>query len=472
MDESRIQENIEKKAEGYRKKYKTHINAFESNAHFRKVRPVTEFDIYALGKQLESFDELVAMCEADGTIGDMGVVPRIAHDVITVAYGSSIMPLICTVQPVEEEQGLVYYKDVKFLNDRGSVTAGTSFVSPLDGISQQPTGYAAATQTVSLGTGNGSTKTFTISGGSFPTSLKPIRPRTVSVVAGAISGVDDGANNIIGVGISGTVDYATGATSVTFETAPAGAVAITITFDQEVEAATDITQINYEFVSKTIRAKVYALKGTIGLLKSYALRKRFGTVAEDEIAIDLTNALNEELSGDLIRKLEANAVGSTTWYKVPQTGVSYFEHKQSFKDALATTEGVLVSNAKRGTISYLVSGIKGCAVMQTLPGFVKLYDGNSISGAHLYGTLDGTPIIRVPLASTLASTSIIAGFKGLSAFEAAACYSPYMPLTVTSVLPTGNPLLNQRAAAVMAATEVLVPNFLTMLAISETQETI
>jgi len=466
MDESRIQENIEKKAENYRKKYKDHINAFESNAHFKKVRPVTEFDIYALGKQLESFDELIAMCEADGTIGDMGVVPRIAHDVITVAYGSSIMPLICTVQPVEEEQGLVYYKDVKFLNTRGNITAGEDFISPLSGINVQPTGYAAATQTVNLGTGTGSTTTFTITSGNFPAALKPIRPRTVSVVAGAISGVDDGANAIIGVGIVGTIDYITGAISVTFASAPTLATSVDVTFDQEIEAATDITQVNYEFVSKTIRAKVYALKGTIGLLKSYALRKRFGTVAEDEIAIDLTNALNEELSGDLIKKLLANAQGNTDWNKHPDTGVSYFEHKQSFKDAIAETEGVLVSNAKRGTISYMIAGITGCAVMQTLPGFVKLYDGNSISGAHLYGTLDGTPVIRVPLASTLASTKIVAGFKGLSAFEAAACYAPYMPLTVTSVLPTGNPLLNQRAAAVMAATEVLVPNFLTTLTIT------
>jgi hypothetical protein len=417
---------------------------------------------------LESFDGLKEMCEADGTIADLGVMPRIAHDVITVAYGSSIMPLICTVQPTDEELGSVYYKDLKYMTTRGNATAGHSLMNPLSGVNYAPAGYAAATQSLSLGTGDGSTTIFAITSGNFSAALKPLRPYTCSVVAGAVSGVDDGAGNILGVGITGTVNYLTGAISVTFAVAPADNAAVTLAFDQEVELATDLASVNYEFTSKPVRAKVYALKGTIGLLKSYTLRKRFGTIAEDEIAVDLTNALNEELSGDLIKKLLANAQGNTNWYKVPSTGVSYFEHKQSFKDALASQEEVMVANAKRGTISYQIAGTKACAVMQTLPGFVKLYDGNSISGAHLWGTLDGTPIIRVPVSTTLGALEVIGGFKGLSAFEAAASYSPFMPLTVTSVLPTGNPLLSQRAAAVMAATEVLVPNFVTKLTVVET----
>ena len=58
-------------------------------------------------------------------------------------------------------------------------------------------------------------------------------------------------------------------------------------------------------------------------------------------------------------------------------------------------------------------------------------------------------------------------FKGATPFEAAAVYAPYMPLVVTDTLPTGeNPLVNQRAAAVWAAVESLVPNYATTLTVT------
>jgi hypothetical protein len=55
---------------------------------------------------------------------------------------------------------------------------------------------------------------------------------------------------------------------------------------------------------------------------------------------------------------------------------------------------------------------------------------------------------------------MIIGYKGASEFEAPAVFCPYMPITVTSVLPTTHPLVTQRAAATWAAVEVLVNRFL------------
>lgn len=114
-------------------------------------------------------------------------------------------------------------------------------------------------------------------------------------------------------------------------------------------------------------------------------------------------------------------------------------------------------------ISTMIAGRDAAAIIGTLPGFVKLSDGSTM-GPHIYGTLDGATVVRVPYDAVLGTNKVLLMYKGTSPFEAPAVYSPYMPLVVTTALPTGaNPLLNQKAAAVWAAVECLVPNFITTL---------
>jgi len=211
---------------------------------------------------------------------------------------------------------------------------------------------------------------------------------------------------------------------------------------------------------------VYALKSTIGTLKAFALRKRFGQIAEDEMAIDLTNAINSEVFGDMARKMYSNAVGNTNWSSAIPSGISEADHRKSLRFSLTEADSVLVGNAGRGTVSWVLGGKTVIRYLSDLPGYVKLYDGNSVSGAHLHGTLDGMPVIRITDTNVIPAAKAVLGFKGLSAFEAAAVYTPYMPLTSTAMLPMTNPLVSQRAAAVWAGVDILVKNFLTVLTIT------
>jgi hypothetical protein len=78
--------------------------------------------------------------------------------------------------------------------------------------------------TLSPNPADGTTTTFT--GTYTPT---PIPPGSLQVVAGAVTGLDNGSGGITGTGIaSGTINYATGAISVTFTTAPAAATLVQV----------------------------------------------------------------------------------------------------------------------------------------------------------------------------------------------------------------------------------------------------
>jgi len=456
-------EKAERKAAFYSKKYKDQMSLLESKSSpLARSRSITSYDRYALGKQLEAFDGMRQMLEYDGSINQLGVVPKIAYDVIAITYAASILPILASVQPVEEQQGLVYFKQIKAWDTRGNFTANDTMLDPRTGL-VTPQGYANNTVSAeTCATGPGATFTFT-------TTQLPLRGSMYFYVGATpvtVYANDDSAGVISGVGMSGTVNYSTGLVSLTVAVALVGET-IYANYSQNYEASTDIPQIQSQFASTTVTAKIYALKTTVGLMETYSLKKRFGYVAEEEMAKDLVSEINAELGGDMIRLMAAAAVGITTFNTVPGAGVSWFEHKQQLVDKIFADAGaVLLNNAGRGTVNLMVAGYKAAGTLSTLPGFELVTDGNSI-GAHLFGTLKGVPVVRVPETAVLDDSTIICAYKGTSPFEAPMVYAPYMPLTVTGLLPMSpNPLMSQRAAAVWAGVQILIQNFITKVVLT------
>lgn len=441
-------------------KFRKQMDILEQSILCKHRGGLQAHDVFALGKQLEAYQAYQEMCEEDGNLNQLGQIPKIAYDVITATYGLSILPIIASVQPIDEERGNVYFKNVRSVNTKGSQTAGGVVVNPRTQIAT-PSGYASDYISGEVLVNTGGSPTTSASG---TLNALPVRSETVKITVQDDPNTycqDDGNGKLIGVGVSGTIDYTTGAVVLTFAVAPAANKNLVAEYQQNYERSTDIPQIDTFFDSKGIMAKIYALKGTIGMLQAYGMKKRFGLVAEDEVAKDLVQEINREIGGDLIRMLRAQAVGSTTFSKTTPSGVSYFEHKQTYKDQMAVAEATLLGNAGRGTISLMIVDKDHAAVLSTLPGWKKMYDGQSL-GAHLYGELDGVPVVRVNEAGILASGQGIAMWKGSSPFEAAAVYCPFMPLAVTSTLPQApNPLQSMKAAAVWAGTDVLVPQYAT-----------
>lgn len=465
-----LEAKMEREGERLYSQYRQQMDLLDKSLYAKVKGRLAPYDYYALGRQLEAFEGYMYICESDGNMGQLGRIPDIAFDVVTIAYGASIIPFVASVQPIDEERGTVYFRQVRAGQAKGNLGLEQVFIDPRTGI---VTPYAfAANYVTNEASGNTSApgKTY-----GFSLAQYPVRPRSVSIIISgtSVALTDDGLGNLTGVGGAGTITYGDsttpGVVSITLIAAPGDIYAILSSYQVNYELATDIPNIDSYFDSQTILAKVFALKGTIGMFQSYALKKRFGLVAEDELAKDLVNEINSEIGGTLIRLLAANAVSTTTWPGKAPASVSYFEHKQTYKDSLATAESALVGNAGRGTITGLIAGRNHCAVLSTLPGFVKLTDGNTI-GAHVYGTLDGMLIIRVLEAAMLGTNAGVAFWKGPSPFEAPVVYSPYMPLVVTTTLPIGkNPLLNQRAVAVWAGLDILVANFATNFDIDPTE---
>ena len=130
----------------------------------------------------------------------------------------------------------------------------------------------------------------------------PIRPHSIAVTltilataaqadkdwAAGVVAADDGKGNLMGVGIQGTVDYATGDYDIKIldeGSIPAAVDGTAIVFrvGSDFEAGAEVPAIGTELDSIGVAAEVFALKQKLGLLKAFSLKKRFGSSAEDEM---------------------------------------------------------------------------------------------------------------------------------------------------------------------------------------------
>lgn len=87
IDEGVLNRQADNKAQQFfdNPKYRPFIESLEKDSPLSKVRDINSYDVYALGHQLKAWDEYKVMCEEDGTVNQLGKIPNIAHDIITVA---------------------------------------------------------------------------------------------------------------------------------------------------------------------------------------------------------------------------------------------------------------------------------------------------------------------------------------------------------------------------------------------------
>lgn len=442
---------VEHYADAYVKKYSDQINAFEKYSMLARAgQSINPSDIYALGRQLEQFEDYRSFVESNGSVADLGQIPNIALDVITASYGSSILPLVASTQAIDEEQGIIYFKQIKATSSGYGRTAGDVISNATGGSNYSETygSYEVAGEVV--GQTVAGTTSYSIN-----LVKVPVRPFTVNlnVADTQFRAIDDGKGAILGAGVSGTINYETGVVALTFSADP-GAHDVVASYGVNVEAGNDVLGISGSLDSTSIRAEVFSLKAETGLLQEYSFQKRFGRMATDEVAQDLTSELTRVINTAAIKRMDLACKNEVTWKKTAPDGVSYAEHKLTFVDAFANAENMLNSAAGRGNISRMIAGTNAAAILRGMPGFTTV-DTALNQSVGLYGYLNGVPVIRA--SSIIDTDSIVCSYKGGSYFEAPLVHAPYMPLFVSSTIASGNnPLRNQRVAAVWSGLKVVI----------------
>jgi len=312
--------------------------------------------------------------------------------------------------------------------------------------------YASEVSLATLGTGDGTVVTFT---GAFTfdtiTGVNSIRPTSVRVVAnGRVVAQDDGRGNLFGTGVSGTVNYVTGAISVTFATAPATGVVISGQAALDSEQNTSIIrEIEFQMTNVPVVARAHPLKYKISAQSQLIMASHLDidgndvlvNIAAGQIAVerDIFSTNQVSQAATLYPALNFDASATGIYYTLKD-----FYGNISLKIRYAAD--LIRANAGRGGVSYVLCGINAANIITQIPGFVPAPESEAPIGPYKAGTIDNGTIpvlVMINSGSLVGPNDFICGFKGYQMGDSAVILAEWIPLYFTALWESPN-LINMR----------------------------
>lgn len=347
---------------------------------------------------------------------------------------NQVAHLLTDIQPLTQQTGQIFIMKPVYSQTAAGVTAGQEvFRNMTDGT------YASEAYTGALGTGNAA---ITVFAGSL---TAPVRnDGTVKILrAGVQVAVDNGAGTITGldgaVVVSGTINYTTGALSVTWASAPAsGAVTVTYLVDSE----TNVSQIREMEISLSmvpVRAQEHPLKVKWSITAQLAASAHLGIDIPDTLTTLAAQFVKVERDRLIITAI-ANAATNDSilnFNATANTNIPRWQQYQEIEQKLNAGEANIQSNnGNRGGVSWVLAGYNASNIWRNVRGFQAERVVAPV-GAHKIGSLrDGSvDVIKAPFLNT---DTYIIGFKGYMPGDSATILAEWVPMYFTPVFQSPN----------------------------------
>ena len=454
--------NLENKLRHYERKYSQY---FEMVEKFRKDRfKLPELSMHeklALGQYMENWENYLPILENDPTTRSvLGDIVQARMGLVALQYATLPIADLASVQPLNEQWGVIYYRRLVATTSRGGVTQGTTVGNPAGFVYQYPDYYSEATTQSFNTVANQQNYNLTLSG-------TPILPRYIQITVGPAKAIDDGQGNILGTGVSGTINYATGALtlSITNSNVQLGTHQIVVIYHQNLVESNSIPGFQWRLDSKVVYSQFFTISTQYSAVSEWLVKQRFDRVLSQDLVADAVAQINSTVLSLAIRKLREAAVANgspVTWDAAAPTGTSRAEHRITFNDAIEQALTRIGDRSGYAGRSFMVVGAYGRVVLGTL-GLKPLV--KTVSGPYLLGYWDGTPVYYAPN-TILNQDEVLVGYRGTNWFESPVVYAPFMPIMTVEGPATPNPMLKNMAVAHAAAVEVVLPEFVERIRIT------
>jgi hypothetical protein len=393
----------------------------------------------------------------------VGSFEKFVFPMIRALYANLVVKDLVTVHPLDAPTGLVFFFDVLYGSNRGGVAQGQKSHDVRTGPSGQ---FLYTTEQImgeQLGTGDGATAAYA---GNL--AHLPCRAGTIVITDGTQRVVDNGNGVLTGdVAVNGTFNYATGAYNLVFAAAVANGTAITVDYEQDLEANADIPEMDLQLTSSPVTARPQKLRARWSIEAQQDFRAYHGIDAEAELVGFMANEIAKEINYRIIRHINTvAAAGATTWNRTPAAGVPWIWHKESFYDALIQTSNLIYNATQRVRGTWLWAGLGVCNVLETLSKFERSgptpTDGAGPQVIGRIGRFD--PVVADP---SFAENSFIMGYKGSSFLDTGYIWAPYLPLYTTGTIVLDD-MIARKAMAQRSGLKVVNANMYATGTITQT----
>jgi len=338
-------------------------------------------------------------------------------DMITAVVPNLIASDIVSVQAMDSKAGIISYLRYMYGTTKGGTTAGTVFTDSLNTGRSDPTYTSRVVENELYA--NGANLDFT-----------PVISGTFTAIDGAGKVIIEGTvtGNTVALvcptdsGISGTLDYVTGAVTITGTTSD---VLMTYSYDNETVPFNNITGNQYQNVipemtmdlaQLPIYAKSRKLAAYWGFDAAYDLKKQYGTEINDVISTqaagEIAHEIDTEIALDLLKKAGAGPV--LTWSKTAPIGVNIIDHYDSLWVRLTEGANIVFGATQRVQPNYILCGLNAGAVIECMRNFDGTGASNAV-GPHFIGTLGGK--YKVYVIPQFPANKFLMGYKGTNFLE-------------------------------------------------------
>lgn len=403
--------------------------------------------------------------------GVVSLTPQVL-DIVNVFYPNMVSNYIADIQALDRQSGQIFIIKTKYSNTGAGVEAGEIvFEKPTDGTyasemigypSQKLESYEVKVAAPEMR--KDAEATVKVRAGSFIVRLagKEIARDYGNGVANT-----DGTQkidvdqyrtyNVIGRGITGTVNAGTGAAELKLDKeiyADAVTEHATLSFEAAYDTETDtglIRKVQFDIPNQPVLAKEHPLMSSYSVAAGLVMNAHLAIDTDELIANQLAGTIRWERDLALIKMVDdaAKLVPSLTFDCAGNgANLTLQQRYSSYTTVVSSARGYIQSVAGRGTVEYIIcSASQGLPVIEQIEGFQAAPEAKKPIGPYLAGTLrDGTiSVIAVPYTETLSADHVIFGFKGYQLGDSAVVLAEWIPLYFTPTFQAPN-LKNHRGA--------------------------
>lgn len=408
---------------------------------------------------------------------NVGEFLKYVFPVLRRVFPNLIANEIVSVQPMTAPVGGIFYFEVKYANTKGSVTAGDKFIKDFNRF------YSSETiDKETIGNANGATAAFSSTLDYTPVKFglhddKVQIWTTLSAVDTQVA-VDDGTGTgtlvaFGGSGVSGTVNYTSGAIAVTFPSNVANNTVVWATYQYDMECNESIPQANLDITLQEVRAKTRKLKALWCSEAADDLKAFHGIDAEAELVAVLAADIALEIDREIIMDVYANAAGGTeTWdYVTPPTGVSEIDHLRSIVTKISSLSNKIFKQTLRGAANFIVTSPEIGGILEQLGTHGAFRPLFAPQNSEIYSAPENPQTFGVQKIGTLQQkwvvykdpffpkNKMVMGYKGSSFLDAGYVWAPYVPLQVTATFLDPNDFSFRKGMRTRYAKKMARPEF-------------
>lgn len=429
-------------------KWKDHISAV------KKALPgFSDISAINLAIWCENTDEQIKKYQRthmnEGTqTSDVGPYIRHAFELISGTMPNVVAEEVVSVQALNQKIGQIFWLKYVYGSNKGDVKKGDVAFGPYEINAHENYTSEHVDQEI-LNAGGAASVSATLQWG-------PVIAGSVKITADGHEFTDDGEGHITGTGLTaGTVDYTSGAISLTFASAPSGTVDAEYDYNLEY-VPTQAPEFNLKIEEKVVIAKARKLRTNYAFDAAYDVEKQFGINMDDELleasVTEIKHEIDQEILNDLYRQA---GLTSTPWDATPRAAIALEEHYKSFLIKLNEDANKIRKATKRVKGNIVVLGINGLTVVESLPGFVPS-NAEDKAGAYVAGTIKGQ--MKVIANPFYGDDDYLVAYKGSNFLDAGFVYAPYLPIFATSVIMLDD-FVGRRGYATSYAKAMLNPTY-------------